>query len=227
VENYTDLDVIAITDHDTIDSALEAKNLMRTKNYRFQLMIGEEITAKEGHIIGLFLKKTISGGLSAKETVKLVHEQGGITIASHPFERTSWNNATRPMMNGVGLKTLVEISDQFDGIEIVNATPTLSDENIRASLVNKTLIFQAEMGASDAHILEAIGKGYTLFEGKTAKDFRLAVRRHQTRAMYAHWTILALIKYFFFFVPLGFRIIWNTILHGRRPHPEDEVWQGE
>lgn len=225
VENSTDLDVIAISDHDTLDGVLEAKELMKGKNYRFELIIGEEITAKEGHIVGLYLKEVIPAGLSAKDTVKAIKSQGGIAIAAHPFERTNWNNATRPMMNGVGLKTLLQIGDGFDGIEVFNGTPTLSDENIRASFVNKTILMQAETGASDAHIVEAIGKGYTLFEGKTAKDFRKAIRTHQTRAMYNKWTLLALIKYFFFFVPMGIRIIWNTLLHGKVKHPEDEVYR--
>ena len=57
VEHKTDLDVIAITDHDTIDGALLAQELMKRKKYRFEVIIGEEISTKRGHIIGLFLKK--------------------------------------------------------------------------------------------------------------------------------------------------------------------------
>ena len=215
VQNHTDLDVIAISDHDTLDSALEAKKLVSEGNYRFELIIGEEITAKEGHIVGLFLKEVIPAGLSALDTIRAIKSQGGLAIAAHPFEQTSLNNADRPIMNGVGFSTLLKIGDKFDGIEVVNATPTLSDENIRASFINKTLILQAETGGSDAHILEAIGMGYTLFEGKSASDFKKAIRTHQTRAMYAKWTILALIKYAYFFLPIGARMVWNTLLHGK------------
>lgn len=221
VQNNTDLDVIAICDHDTLEGALEAKELMKEKKYRFELIIGEEITTKEGHIVGLFLKEEIPAGLSAKDTIEAIKSQGGIAIAAHPFERTSWNNADRPMMNGVGLKTLMAIGNQFDGIEIVNATPTLADENLRASLLNKTVLMQAETGGSDAHIVEAIGMGYTLFEGKTARNFRWAIRHHQTRAMYAKWTLLALIQYGFFFFPMGLRMLINTIIHGKKKYPEE------
>jgi hypothetical protein len=231
VENHTDLDVIAISDHDTLEGALEARKLMKQKKYRFELIIGEEVTSREGHIVGLFLKKAVPAGLSAQETVREIKKQGGVVIAAHPFVKNDWNNAERPMMNGVGLKTLLNIGDQFDGIEIVNATPTLSDENLSASFFNKAFLFQAETGGSDAHILEGIGKGYTLFDSKSkrksASDFRWAIRHHQTRAMYIRWTLLALMKYFFFFVPLGLRIVWNTILHGKKEHPEDEVFASE
>jgi len=220
-QNHTDLDVIAIADHDTMGGAFEAQELMQKGSYRFELILAEEITAKEGHILGLFLKEEIPAGLSALDTIKAIKSQGGLAIAVHPFERPSWNNAERPIMNGVGFMTLFKIGNQFDGIEIVNATPFLADENVRASLVNKTFIFQAETGGSDAHIVEAIGMGYTLFEGKTAKDFRLAVRRHQTRAMYAKWTLLALIKYGFFFFPMGLRMLINTIIHGKKKYPEE------
>src|SRR3989337_4011960 len=95
VENETDLAVIAITDHDTLGGVLEARELMKKKSYRFELIIGEEVTAKEGHIIGLFLKEKVEPGLSAKETVKKIKEQNGLAIADHPFEKTSWTNDHR------------------------------------------------------------------------------------------------------------------------------------
>ncbi len=225
VQEHTDLDVIAIADHDTMKGAFEAQTLMQKGSYRFEFILAEEVTAKEGHILGLFLKEEIPAGLTTQEVIKRIHSQGGLAIAVHPFEQSSWNNAERPVMNGVGFMTLFKIGNQFDGMEIVNATPFLADENLRASLVNKTFIFQAETGGSDAHIVEAIGMGYTLFESasgrKTAKDFRWAIHHHQTRAMYAKWTLLALIKYGFFFFPMGLRMLINTIVHGKKKYPEE------
>lgn len=215
VQEKTDLDVIAICDHDTIDGALEAQELMKQGDYRFDLIIGEEITSEKGHILGLFLKEKVRPGMSAKKTVEAVHDQRGMAIASHPFERTSFHNKDVPIMNGIGMKALLQVAGIIDGMEIVNATPWLSDENYRASLINKTVIFAAETGSSDAHILEAIGMGYTLFEGKSARDFHKALKLHQTRGMYAKWTVMALLKYLYFFIPVGFRILVNTIIHGR------------
>lgn len=220
VENQTDLDVVAIADHDTMEGAFEAKELMQSEKYNFDLILAEEITSTSGHILGLFLKEEIKGGLSAEETVNEIHRQNGLAVAVHPFEKTRWNNRDRPMMNGVGYRTLRQIGHRFDGIEVINATPTLGDENFRALLINK-LLMQSEMGDSDAHILEAIGKGYTLFEGKTAKDFRKAITQHQTRAMSNRWTVLALVKYAYFFMPHALRILWNTVLHGRTKLPEE------
>ena len=49
VERYTDLDVIAITDHERLDGALRAQELHAAGNYSFELVVGEEITTRRGH----------------------------------------------------------------------------------------------------------------------------------------------------------------------------------
>lgn len=223
VQNQTDIDVIAITDHDTIKNALIAKDILREKGYRFELIIGEEISSQQGHILGLYLKKEIPAGLSARNTIKEIHAQGGIAIASHPFENNRFQNPQMINMYGVGASTLIKERKYFDGIEIVNGTPTLNDENIRATALNKTLLGLAETGSSDAHIVEAVGRAYTLFEGKTAKDLKKALLSRQTQAMQSTWTLLALIKYLFFFIPHGFRIAINTLIHGRLPKRDDLI----
>lgn len=220
VQNRTDLDVVAIADHDTMAGYFEAQKLMQEGGYRFELIGAEEVSSSAGHILALFIKEPIKPGLSAAETVAAIHRQKGLAVAAHPFERTRWQNQGQPMMNGVGYQTLRQIGQGFDGIEVINATPTLGDENLRASLINK-LLRQSEMGDSDAHIIEAIGKGYTLFEGKSANDLKKAIVLHQTRAMHHQWTILALAKYTFFFIPIGLRIFWNTLLHGRTKQMEE------
>jgi len=223
VEKYTDLDVIAITDHDTIRGAEQAVKIASEKKYRFQIIIGEEVTCIEGHILGLFLKKKVDSGEPAHITIQKIHEQGGIAIASHPFMHTRWRDPKIILMDGIGLKTLLEEKDNLDGIEVINATPTLARENIRASLVNKTAVFRSETGSSDAHIVEAIGKGYTLFEGNTAEDLKSAITNNQTQGVAGRWDLLALLKYFFFFIPEGLRMAAITLVHGRLPKREDDI----
>lgn len=221
VERRTDLDVIAISDHDTIEGALKAREIMKEKSYRYELIVGEEITTQEGHIVGLFLKEAIPANLSVQETLARIRVQKGLAIASHPFYHSKMKHAKYATMDGIGATTLLRNNSFIDAIEIVNATPTLSDENLAASILNKTLLFNAEVGNSDAHILAAIGMGYTLFEGKTARDYRKAVLEHQTRAMYKNWSYLGLFKYAYFYFPRGLRLLIHTILHGRRHrHPD-------
>jgi predicted metal-dependent phosphoesterase TrpH len=223
VQDHTDLDVIAISDHDTMDGALEAQELMKQKKYRFELVLSEEISSKEGHILGLFIKEKIRSGMSAHDTLKEIRRQGGVGIAAHPFEHLRYREPSGLTMDGVGLLTLIQEKKLFHGLEVVNATPTLGEENYRAAFVNRTMLLKAETGSSDAHIVEAIGKGYTLFEGKTACDLRNALAHHQTQAMYAKWTIFALSKYLFFFIPIGLRMFLFTTLHGRTEKKVDIV----
>ncbi len=231
VENHTDLDVIAITDHDTMEGAFEAQKLMNPstrlragkKKYRFELILGEEVSSKEGHVLSLFLTKQIKAGMSAHTTIKEVRRQGGVAIAAHPFEHLRYHLPSGLTMDGVGLMTLIKEKRLWHGIEIVNATPTLADENLRAAFINRTILLKAETGSSDAHIVEAIGKGYTLFEGKTANDLRHALSHHQTQAMNAKWNFYALFRYAFFFIPIGLRLFFFTLIHGKSPKKVDLI----
>ena len=223
VEDHTDLDVIAITDHNTMDGAFEAAELITKKQYRFELILGEEVSSKEGHILSLFLTKPIKAGMSAHNTIKAVREQGGIAIAAHPFEHLRYRLPNGLTMDGVGLMTLLVEKKGWHGIEIVNATPTLGAENLRAAFINRTVLLKAEIGSSDAHIVEAIGKGYTLFEGKTAIELRHAIAHHQTQAMNVKWNFYALFRYAFFFIPVGLRLFFFTLFHGKSPKKIDIV----
>jgi len=221
VQEKTDLDIIAICDHDTMKGTYEAVTLMENGSYRFELIFGEEITSQEGHIVGLYLKEEIPPDLSATEVLRRIRAQGGIAIAAHPFYHSKMQHAKYATMDGIGATTLLKNNRLIDAIEIVNATPTLSDENLGASLLNKTILFNAEVGSSDAHIPEAIGMGYTLFEGKTSQDLRRAILSHQTRAVYKNWSYLGLIKYAYFYFPLGLRLLVHTFLHGRKHRRPD------
>jgi len=214
VENETDLDIIAITDHDTIDGALFAKQIMKKKKYRFELIIGEEISTKEGHLLGLFLDKAIPAKIDLHDAILEIKKQNGLAIVPHAFQLTRMNNGKNVTMDGIGRTNLLREKRSVDGVEVINATPTLDQENIKATLINSTLVVQAEIGDSDAHILDAIGKAYTVFEGKTVQELRSAIKKNQTKALHEKWALLALVKYLFFFIPIGLRMFWYTIIHG-------------
>lgn len=216
VQNETNLDVIAITDHDTIEGAQYAHELMKKKDYHFQLIIGEEVSSIEGHILGLFLTEKIEPNQPAHEVLKQIHAQGGVSIAAHPFYNSRMNNGRMIWARGVGATTLIQEKNHFNAIETVNATPTFEEENLRAKYINRLLLLRAETGSSDAHILQAIGKGYTLFEGKTAHAVREAILDHQTQAMNDKWDIFGVMRYAYFFLPMGLRTALNTLIHGRR-----------
>jgi len=85
VQNRTRLDVIAITDHDVIEGSLQARDLWTKGNYRFDFIVGEEVSTQEGHMLALFIEKHIPAGLSLERSIDLVHKQGGLAIIAHPL----------------------------------------------------------------------------------------------------------------------------------------------
>ena len=216
VQNKTDLDIIAITDHDTIDGALYAKRLMKKKKYRFELIVGEEISTKEGHVIGLYLNEKITSGLTAEETIMIIKKQGGLVLAPHPLRHIRIKTG-KNIIDGLDFLTLIKEKKNIDAIETLNNTPAFYKDNLRASFFNDTFMLKSEIGSSDAHMAEAIGMGFTVFEGKTASDLRDAILSCQTRAFHKKWKILGIIKYLFFFLPGGFRLAINSIFHSRNP----------
>lgn len=175
VATQTDLKVIAITDHNTIEGALFAKSL-EDMYPGFEVVIGEEITSKWGHILGLYLTEEVPPGLSAVETIARINEQDGVAIIAHPFA----NRAFGPF----GLKSLGDrINDvAFQAMEVYNSSPYLIYANRLAAKAFALGQGIAATGGSDAHVLKAIGKGHTMFRGETAADLRTSIDELETYA---------------------------------------------
>ncbi len=211
----TDLSVIAISDHDEIKGGYEARKIIKKKGYDLEVIIAEEVTAREGHILGLFLKEKIKSGMSARQTIEEIHAQGGVAIAAHPFFATHRGNPKYVSTDGIGAITLIK--EAFDGIETINATPSLSAANMRADYINRALLHKAETGSSDAHIKQAVGMGHTLFEGKTARDFRKSFEEKKTQSCKMRWTSTGLLNYAIFYVPIVFKLIFWSISLGFVP----------
>ena len=183
------LDVIAVTDHDTIEGALRAAEYA-SRRTGIHVIIGEEVSSRDGHIVGLFLEKRIRPGMSAAATVHSIHDQGGLAIAVHPFWRTQ-RRTRSSRVHGVGWLA-AELA--FDAIEIENATPGFYVFNQLARRLNIGLGL-AEVGGSDAHIVDAIGRAYTEFAGKTPKALRAAIETAKTEAGRQRYRALGLMRY--------------------------------
>ena len=80
------LDVVAITDHDEIRGALRAREwALARPELGVDVVVGEEISTRNGHLLGLFLAELVPPGLTALETIEVIHAQGGLAVAAHPF----------------------------------------------------------------------------------------------------------------------------------------------
>lgn len=81
------IDVVAITDHDTIDGAVEFRRFAERRGVGLQIVVGEERTLEDGsHVIGLFLREAIRSSTLA-DAAREIAEQGGICVLPHPFRR--------------------------------------------------------------------------------------------------------------------------------------------
>jgi predicted metal-dependent phosphoesterase TrpH len=161
------LDVIAITDHDEIKGALKAFDL--APNFGIEVIPGIEITTAEGDLLALFVTEKIKPGLSLIETIIKVGEAGDVCIAPHPMAK----GAGMKSLNSPSILRALEHPDAsriLVGIETYNATAFDRESNHHAETLLAKCPHIAQVGNSDAHILQAIGLGATEFVGCTAAD---------------------------------------------------------
>jgi predicted metal-dependent phosphoesterase TrpH len=185
-----DLDVIAITDHDTMEGALRAAAYASAIPQAPNVIVGEEVSSRHGHILGLFLERRIRPGMSAAATIAAIHEQGGVAIAAHPFWRTE-RQARGRGVHGVGWWA-AELA--FDAIEVENSTPGFYLFNQMAHRLCEAAGC-AELGNSDAHILDAIGRAYTSFPGRSPQSLRAAIGQGRTAAHRERYHPMGLVRY--------------------------------
>jgi len=102
VASRTDLDVIAITDHERIDGALRAREIHAAGDYAFEFVVGEEITTRRGHVLALFIGERIPALRPLPETLERIHDQGGIAIAAHPLAPLTPSLGTRSLLTARG-----------------------------------------------------------------------------------------------------------------------------
>jgi predicted metal-dependent phosphoesterase TrpH len=148
------LDRIAITDHNTIDGALEAQSLAPER-----VIVGEEIMTERGELLGYFLNETIPPGLSPQETIERLRDQGAVISVSHPFDSVRKGSWEEP--------DLREILPFVDAIETFNARVWSRGANERAQALADEIGIPGTVG-SDAHAYLELGRAYlrmTEFEG--------------------------------------------------------------
>lgn len=137
------LDGIAVTNFFDISHGLELKDKLK----EFNMIVGQEIWTKEGHIIGLGLKERIADFLSPSQTIDAIHLQGGLAVAVHPF---------LPL----GLGKILSCLD-FDAIESFNALIGSGFfPNYLAKLAAKRFNM-VQLAGSDTTSLEFIGHSFT------------------------------------------------------------------
>jgi predicted metal-dependent phosphoesterase TrpH len=173
VELRTDLDIIAVTEHDDVAGAMQVRERWAKGSHRFQVVTGVEVTTIEGHLLALFIEDPVPSLRSLRETIDAVKRQGGICIVPHPF---TW------LARGISDRHIRHAKDGLDGIEVMNSTPAGRRGRTGAKRL-ATELGLAEAGGSDAHFLGAVGSGYTHFSGSTPAELLNAITLRQTRGV--------------------------------------------
>jgi len=145
------LDGVAVTDHDCLRGSLEFARELPD----LLIVPGSEIRSAEGEIIGLFLHEEIPPGLSAPETMRRIHAQGGVVLVPHPFDIIK--------LKRMNSRRLEELGAEIDAIEVLNGKPRwwLANRGARVFAGRHGLPSTA---GSDAHMAEHVGLLYTEME---------------------------------------------------------------
>jgi len=184
VEATAFLDVIAITDHDDIRGALEARETYeRTRErWNFELVTGIEVTTFHGHLLALWVDAPIRSFRPLEETVAAIHAAGGVAVVPHPFSM---------LTRSIGQRTLdrvMRIEDTAthpDGLEVANTLSKGWHAGMKAIIPNRERWHLAETGGSDAHFLESLGRAYTRYPGTDAATLRQAIEARRTEGVLA------------------------------------------
>ena len=184
VRDNTDLDVVAITDHDRLRGALEAREI--SSDYSFEVVPGMEMTTIEGHCLCLFVEKPIKMWKSLEWTIGKAHEQGAVVIAPHPMSMLT-RSIGRWSFERIMHNPSSEIF--FDAVETFNPSYAGRISEAKVRRLNQLQYHLPEVGNSDAHHVEGVGSAYTVFEGTTAADYRRELMAARTAPGGVHWDL--------------------------------------
>jgi glycosyltransferase involved in cell wall biosynthesis len=140
------LGAIAVTDHNEISGALEAREKAAAAGVK--VIVAEEVkTASQGEVIGLFIEEKIPRGLTLTETVAEIKRQGGLVYVPHPFDR---------MHSVPDYEHLLTILEDVDAIEVFNPRVAIGAFNEEA--VRFAAKYRIVAGAgSDSHVAQGLG----------------------------------------------------------------------
>ncbi len=146
---------LAVTDHERIEGALEARQRAAEIAPKLTVIVGEEIRTADGDLICLFVERAIPPGLSAEETIAEARAQGALVGIPHPFDRFRGS-----LSKSGGLERLGSLVDWVEGH---NARVVAGRANERAAAFARTHGLGL-LSASDAHSAFEVGVAYTAFD---------------------------------------------------------------
>jgi len=152
------LSAVAVMDHNTSAGSAEAVRCSESMKLtgelpdEFIVIPGLEINSTIGHIGALFISTEIEMGLKPEEVLRIIREEGGVSVAVHPYHSTGVRDAV--------------FDYHFDAVEVESGA--VFDES--AAAMNRSLASDPRLahaaciGSSDAHYVRAIGSCHTILD---------------------------------------------------------------
>ena len=159
---------LAITDHDTIDGALTARDYVSRETIDLTILVGQEVKTSDGDLIAVFLDRPIESGLSPAEAIAAIREQGGLVGIPHPFDRFRGSLLAGSEQGDAAdderAAGPAAIAPLVDWVEVHNARIMVGRGNEQA------MAFAHEhelpgVAVSDSHSTLEIGVAYSVIEG--------------------------------------------------------------
>jgi predicted metal-dependent phosphoesterase TrpH len=141
------LGAIAITDHNEVSGAHEARRIAEQMG-DIKVIVAEEVkTAEQGEVIGLFIEEKIPRGMTMAQTIAAIREQGGLVYVPHPFDR---------FHSVPDYEHLLDIVEEIDILEVFNPRVALTAFNEEAERFARKYRIVPGAG-SDSHVAQGLG----------------------------------------------------------------------
>lgn len=182
------LDCIAITEHDDVTGAQRARDLALERGLPLEVIVGSEVTSRQGHILALWIDEPIAAFRSAAATVEAIWRAGGVASIAHP---------AAIMPPSLGLGEIDRLTRDLAASRAGDPSLVLAIELVNPSLLARRRVERvrrrnaadwrlAETGGSDAHFASHVGAAVTRYAGTDGStggaSLRTALERGETRA---------------------------------------------
>ncbi len=147
---------LAITDHDRIDGALEARDRAAELAPGLTVIVGEEVRTADGDLVCLFLERAIPPGLPVEDAIVAARAQGALVGVPHPFDRFRGS-----LLRDARMERLAPL---VDWVETHNSRIIGGAGNQKAAEFARAHHLPG-IAVSDAHSAFEIGVSYTILDG--------------------------------------------------------------
>ncbi|MBU0898819.1 MAG: PHP domain-containing protein [Nanoarchaeota archaeon] len=154
------LDGLALTDHRTNKGWKEARE--EAKKQKIIFIPAIEIDTLSGHLIGLGLNDSVKNYMSLDDTLDVIHGQGAISVAPHPFD-----------LKGEGIRNEIK---KTDAVEVFNSL-SLDKFSNKLAERNAEKIKKPTVVGSDAHSLEMLGSAINIMNAGDVDSVLKEIKR--------------------------------------------------